>query len=315
MLARRVVKGALLLGLVAAGGATAAFATGALTTASAAQVISACENPGNGNLRVVSALGQCRANETPLQWNIQGPKGDTGPIGPTGPTGATGPQGPQGATGPQGVTGPQGDTGPQGPQGPQGDTGPQGPQGPQGDTGPQGPPGASGALAGAPCTRASGLDGAIHVGVDGSNNVTLTCGQAANVFTLTLTVQIHPPSAPVKTLNPCLSGAPPDYCGDGTGGTGGPPPPSTVNYAATVLATLFGGVHCTAAQNAVPPLGTTITAVCTFDVADGTTVGLSTGSTSNASFDSWGGDCTGAAPTCTLTVHGNVSVVGAFRSS
>lgn len=66
------------------------------------------------------------------QWQnvgrIQGPKGDTG---------AMGPQGPQGERGLMGETGPKGDTGPQGNQGPKGDTGE---QGPKGDTGPQGNP-------------------------------------------------------------------------------------------------------------------------------------------------------------------------------
>ncbi len=62
----------------------------------------------------------CKAGDTALTFNQQGPPG---PQGPQGPQGDTGPQGPQGDTGPQG---PQGDTGPQGEQGPPGPPGPSG---------------------------------------------------------------------------------------------------------------------------------------------------------------------------------------------
>lgn len=47
-------------------------------------------------LRVRAANETCAANETALDWNIQGPKGDTGPQG------LQGPQGPQGLQGPKG---------------------------------------------------------------------------------------------------------------------------------------------------------------------------------------------------------------------
>ncbi len=72
---------------------------------------------------------------------MQGPQGNTGPVGPQGPqgdTGPVGPEGPQGDEGPVGPQGPQGETGQMGPEGPQGDEGPVGPTGPQGDTGPVG---------------------------------------------------------------------------------------------------------------------------------------------------------------------------------
>lgn len=81
---------------------------------------------------------------------LQGPKGDTGDIGPQGEMGPRGLQGEKGDTGETGAQGPKGDTGatgPAGPQGEKGDTGDAGPQGPQGETGavgPQGTPGEKG---------------------------------------------------------------------------------------------------------------------------------------------------------------------------
>lgn len=77
-------------------------------------VLSACVNPGNGNMRLVDSSSACHNNESFIQWNIDGPPGPAGPAGPQGNTGATGPAGPAGPQGPQGV---------QGPQGPQGDPG------------------------------------------------------------------------------------------------------------------------------------------------------------------------------------------------
>ena len=87
-------------------------------------VLSACVNPGNGNMRLVDSSSACHNNETFVEWNIEGPPG---PIGPAGP------QGPQGI---QGVAGPTGPTGATGPQGPQGDTGAAGATGPAGPAGP-----------------------------------------------------------------------------------------------------------------------------------------------------------------------------------
>jgi hypothetical protein len=100
----RVIGGALVVGL------------GVGTTAWAAipdpgGQIRGCYAKGNGALRVIDTeSGQkCQlALETPLAWNQQGPRGETG---------AAGPQGPAGARGPQGEVGPKGDPGPQGPQG------------------------------------------------------------------------------------------------------------------------------------------------------------------------------------------------------
>lgn len=49
-----------------------------------ADVINACKNDRNGNLRVVDDPADCRSSETPLSWNTEGPQGEQGPPGPTG---------------------------------------------------------------------------------------------------------------------------------------------------------------------------------------------------------------------------------------
>lgn len=149
----------LLVVMVGVGGATLVKAHGGDLTQ-----IHACLK--NGGLRIIGANETCKANETALDWNIQGlqgpqgnpgpqgapgPQGETGPAGPVGPVGPVGPQGgpgPQGATGPvgpAGAPGPVGPVGPAGPVGPIGATGPVGPVGPAGPVGPQGVPGPQGA--------------------------------------------------------------------------------------------------------------------------------------------------------------------------
>ena len=87
-------------------------------------VIFACVNDTNGNMRNVDDPSECRRHEHSIEWNISGP---TGASGPSGPSGLPGPAGPTGTTGPDGATGP---TGPSGPTGPTGETGPSGPTGP-----------------------------------------------------------------------------------------------------------------------------------------------------------------------------------------
>src|SRR5262249_6421965 len=86
-------------------------------TKAEAQVIYACVNNGNGEVRVVAPGAACSSGWHSLAWNAVGPQGPAGPIGPAGPAGA---QGPQGATGPQGLAGAPGAPGAQGPQGPAG---------------------------------------------------------------------------------------------------------------------------------------------------------------------------------------------------
>ena len=73
-----------------------------------------------GGVRIVDASAACKTNETAIDWNVQGLKGDKGDPGLQGPKGD------------------QGDPGVQGPKGDQGDPGVQGPKGDQGDTGPAG---------------------------------------------------------------------------------------------------------------------------------------------------------------------------------
>jgi hypothetical protein len=47
----------------------------------AADVITACVKNGNGNMRIVSGPGQCKPdNEVELQWNVEGPPGEAGPL-------------------------------------------------------------------------------------------------------------------------------------------------------------------------------------------------------------------------------------------
>lgn len=97
-----------------------------------------------GGVRVVGVAGTCNGTETPAHWQVQGPAGATGPVGPQGPAGATGPAGPAGPRGATGATGPAGAPGATGPAGATGPQGPAGPQGPSGAAGPQGPQGAQG---------------------------------------------------------------------------------------------------------------------------------------------------------------------------
>ena len=97
----------------------------------------------------------------------QGPKGDTGDVGPqgeVGPQGLKGDTGDQGIQGPQGEVGPQGlkgDTGDQGIQGVKGDTGDVGPAGPIGPTGPAGADGLAGAEGPQGPTGPAGADGLV----------------------------------------------------------------------------------------------------------------------------------------------------------
>jgi hypothetical protein len=90
-LARLVVVSAAIL----AGAAGVAYATSSFASSpQATSVIQACENPGNGNLRVVANNAtNCHANETALTWNVVGPQGVQGPKGDTGDTGLQGPAG------------------------------------------------------------------------------------------------------------------------------------------------------------------------------------------------------------------------------
>ncbi|MGA9784337.1 MAG: hypothetical protein WBQ52_19420, partial [Terracidiphilus sp.] len=82
--------------------ATATAIAGA-APASTPTVINACYNRTFKQLRIVNSTSECRRDEEPLTWNVEGPAGATGATGPVGPIG---PVGPMGATGPAGSAGP-----------------------------------------------------------------------------------------------------------------------------------------------------------------------------------------------------------------
>jgi len=62
-----------------------------LRAASTPTVLEACVNPGNGNMRLVDSSTACHANESRVEWNVEGPAGPPGPPGPPGPSGSGGP--------------------------------------------------------------------------------------------------------------------------------------------------------------------------------------------------------------------------------
>src|SRR5262249_3369703 len=61
-----------------------------------AQVIHACVKSSNGAVKIVADPAQCSANETPLEWGVQGPQGEPGADGAPGADGQPGEQGPPG---------------------------------------------------------------------------------------------------------------------------------------------------------------------------------------------------------------------------
>ena len=90
------------VGIVAAALAVGAVAGGAVTyvqAQSGSQVIRACAQNGSGAIQLLADGQQCKPNETPISWNVQGPTGDTGAQGLKGDKGDPGPQGPSGLTG------------------------------------------------------------------------------------------------------------------------------------------------------------------------------------------------------------------------
>src|SRR4051812_35120390 len=74
---------------IAAIGATYALAEGGSST------INACAKK-DGQLRLLPAGGACKADESGVQWNVQGPQGDPGAPGAPGQKGDKGDQGPAG---------------------------------------------------------------------------------------------------------------------------------------------------------------------------------------------------------------------------
>ena len=80
----------ILLAVLAAATSVAAGVALAASSGAASDTIFACTHPSGGWLRQVSESTQCRRRETPVSWNIAGPKGDSGEPGAQGPKGDKG---------------------------------------------------------------------------------------------------------------------------------------------------------------------------------------------------------------------------------
>lgn len=72
---------------------------GALAHGGDATEIHGCVLKDSKLVRIVDPNDACKATETALDWNAQGPAGPQGAPGPAGPQGPTGPEGPAGITG------------------------------------------------------------------------------------------------------------------------------------------------------------------------------------------------------------------------
>jgi hypothetical protein len=115
------------------------------TSAQTPNTVYGCYKKNEGQLRRVDSLTDCKKDEIPITWNIQGPKGDKGDAGLQGPPGLPGAKGEPGAQGIQGTKGDKGDTGAQGSQGTPGEKGDKGDNGDKGEQGLQGLKGDRGA--------------------------------------------------------------------------------------------------------------------------------------------------------------------------
>lgn len=98
MFLKRFSRVAIVAAACVAGAAGVAYATTAITSVDS-NVIHACRNTTNGNLRVVDSAADCRTPEAAIAWNVVGSAGPQGPPGPPGPAGADGQPGPQGPPG------------------------------------------------------------------------------------------------------------------------------------------------------------------------------------------------------------------------
>ena len=83
----------------AAAGVTVAAGVALAQTSGEQTVIHACKHPSGGWLRQVAGPAGCRRRETPVSWNIEGPKGDPGEPGAPGPAGPKGDKGDKGDPG------------------------------------------------------------------------------------------------------------------------------------------------------------------------------------------------------------------------
>lgn len=139
-------------------------------------VITGCQKPGRGFLRIVRSASACRSNERVVTWNERGP---AGPQGPAGPAGQAGERGLMGPAGPAGAIGPAGPAGATGPAGAVGATGAAGAQGAQGPAGPQGPAGSSlsslATLSGLACSRFDGSAGTVAIATSSANIIEFSC--------------------------------------------------------------------------------------------------------------------------------------------
>jgi hypothetical protein len=131
-------------------GLAAGVAGAGLDAILADDVVYACRNKATGVLRVPASGTACKGDEQPLQWNVRGVAGPTGPAGTIGPAGATGPAGVAGAIGPRGAQGPAGLPG----------------------------PASIAALRGTECTTAAGLPGVLLVQVASNGTLQLLCRSA-----------------------------------------------------------------------------------------------------------------------------------------
>src|SRR5437867_9262858 len=84
---RKFAIGAALVAALAAAATTYALAA---SGASTAQTINACVDDA-GHVRLVSAAGNCKRGESPLDWNTIGPAGAAGPQGVPGRDGTSAP--------------------------------------------------------------------------------------------------------------------------------------------------------------------------------------------------------------------------------
>jgi hypothetical protein len=142
---RTILAGVVLAAALVGGAAWA-------TIPDATGVINACYRTSlddqKGQVRIVDDPASCRSNETPINWNREGPQGTQGIQGPKGDKGDTGAAGADGTDGVDGQPGTNGTDGAPGePGAPCLPTNPAcvGPKGDKGDTGDRGAPGANGA--------------------------------------------------------------------------------------------------------------------------------------------------------------------------
>jgi hypothetical protein len=83
----------ILLAVLAGVVSVAAGVAFAASSGEPSETIFACKHPSGGWLRQVAGPAQCRRRETPVSWNVQGPKGDPGEPGAQGPKGDKGDKG------------------------------------------------------------------------------------------------------------------------------------------------------------------------------------------------------------------------------